>query len=89
MIQEDVDALAALKRLPDIFEVYHRSSFRCYRNTNTGAVQEVIVEILDAGPGTSPRFHVGAKVKGGKVASGDAADTIDAAVAMLHLSDLD
>jgi hypothetical protein len=89
MLQEDVDALAALNRVPDFFEVYHRSSFRCYRNTNTGAVQEVIVEVLDAGPGKSPRYRVAAKAKGGKVASGDPSDTIDAAVAMIRWSDLD
>lgn len=89
MTQEDEIALNVLKKMPGFIDVLHRSTFWCHRRTKSGADQVVTVEILDAGPGKSPRFWVSAKSDDGKEASGNAQDTLNNALALVHWYQLD
>lgn len=83
-------ALNFLKKTGIFFEVYHLTTFQCYRNAKKGGVQEVRVEILDAGPEYSGgRYQVFATTKDGKAASGNPMPDIEAALAVVHWGDLD
>jgi hypothetical protein len=73
----------------DFEEVYPKTTFKCYRNKKNGGVQEVEVEILDAGPGERDRYHCTATSEDGKVATGNPASTIEAVLAPLHWFELD
>jgi hypothetical protein len=83
-------ALNFLKKTNTFFETYHVTTLQCYRNTKAGGVQEVRVEILDAGPDYSGgRYQVHATTKDGKAASGNSMADIEAALAVVHWGDLD
>ena len=51
------DALRQLKGIGDFTEVYHDSTFRCWRKTSAGYSQEIIVTISDAGPDVECRYR--------------------------------
>jgi hypothetical protein len=72
-----------------IFEAYEVRTFRIYRKSKDGGVQEVTIEILDAGP-TKPgsRYHCVARA-GDKSASGNSAESISTVLALVHWWDLD
>ena len=78
---------AQLLKLPglNMDEVYHVTTFRCYRRTKAGDTQLVIVEILDMGP-QHPlvRYHCVALTEDGRFATGNPADSIDVALAIVH-----
>jgi hypothetical protein len=73
------------------FEVYHITSFECYRKAKDGTTQEVVVEILDAGSDVNPelRYQCVARTKDGKMASGNPASSIDDVISTVHWYDLD
>jgi predicted RNA binding protein YcfA (HicA-like mRNA interferase family) len=73
------------------FEVYHKTSFECYRERKSGGVQTVTVEVLDAGSSVQPslRYHIHAIGEDGKKATGNPADSIDVLLATVHWGDLD
>lgn len=80
-----------LKELTGSSEVYHKTSFECYRKAKDGNAQEVLVEILDAGPDVDPqlRYQCIAKTKDGKTATGNPAASIDDVLSIVHWYDLD
>jgi hypothetical protein len=86
----EIIALLEDMRFP---EVYHRTTFECYRRTETGGVQEVIVTILDSGQDSSanggPRYHVYAQGEDGRSASGNGADDLRTAICTVHWHQLD
>ena len=81
--------VALLNHAPRLFEAAHVTTFRCYRQSADGRTQEVTVEILDKGPGDSPRYSCVARSDDGKAASGNSADQIDVVLSTLHWWDLD
>jgi len=86
----ELDGLREIRKFAGFFEVYHRTSFQCYRNAKSGAVQEVTVEIFDAGPDHSPnRYHVVATAADGKAASGNPGDSVNVALAFVHWWEFD
>ena len=82
--------IAQLKEV-GFFEVYHKTLFKCYRERRAGGVQEVEVEIWDAGPDVEKesRYHVMAIAEDGKKATGNPAHSIDVAFAIVHWVNLD
>lgn len=87
---EYVEIIEKLKTKAGFFEVYHRDTFKCYRNKKSGGVQEVTIEVLDAGPAqASSRYSVVATSKDNKGASGNPASTIEEALAFVHWWTLD
>jgi hypothetical protein len=83
------DALAVLKKTIGVFEMYKVSTFKCYRTQKDDGVQELTVEVWDAGSEEPSRYHVIATAKDGRVASGNAGSTIEEAIAFVHWGDLD
>lgn len=73
----------------NVFEAHEVRTFRAYRNSKNGGVQDVTIEILDAGP-TKPanRYRCIARA-GNKSASGNSADSISTVLALVHWWDLD
>ena len=85
-------AIHALKEIAHMSEVDQVTTFECYRDLPRGGVQRVIVEILDAGRAARPagRYSCRARTKDGKAqAFGNTADSIEAAIAVVHWFDLD
>ena len=86
----DADILERLKRASGAFEVYHRTEYTLYRERKGGGVQEVLVEILDAGPSKQhTRYHVHARSENGATATGNPAESIEVALAIVHWGNLD
>jgi hypothetical protein len=79
------------KKFHGIFEVYHRTSFQGYRTAKNGESQKVEVDIFDAGPNVNSilRYHCVATTEDGKRATGNAAESVDIALAIVHWGDLD
>jgi hypothetical protein len=65
------------------------TTFKCYRQSADGRIQEVTVEIQDRGLGDSPRYSCVARSDDCKAASGNSADQIDVVLSTLHWGDLD
>lgn len=86
---DPIDAIAEIKNVAGFYEVYHKTTFKCYRRAKDGDPQEVTVEILDAGPEVNKRFHCKATSKDGKRASGNPGATIGDVLYTLHWQDLD
>ena len=83
------ETLRAVKQAAKLFEAYEVTRFTGYRQTQHG-VQEVDVEILDAGPDVDPglRYHVLASAEG-KEATGNPGRTPVEALGIVHWFDLD
>jgi hypothetical protein len=75
----------------DLFEVYHKTTFDCYRERKDGGTEMVTVEILDAGPDVDHglRYHCKATSERGKLATSNPAGTIQQVLATLHWFELD
>ena len=83
----ELETLRGLKDKANFFEVYHVTTFRCFRNAKKGGVQDVTVEVWDAGPDhSSGRYTVVAKSADGHSASGNSAPSIDVALAFDSIS---
>jgi hypothetical protein len=90
MDETELEMLNELKKIPDLSEVYHKTTFKCYRNAKKGGMQEVLVEVLDGGPeNQTTRYSVIATTPDGKRASGNSSSSIAAAIAMVHWWNLD
>jgi hypothetical protein len=87
------NTIAKLKGLKGakIFEAYHCTTIRAYRKRRDGVSQELTIEILDAGPdvGSANRYSCTVSAANGKKAIGNAAESIDAALDVVHWVDLD
>ena len=87
------NTIATLKGLkgPKIFEVYHCTTFKGYRERRDGVNQELTIEIFDAGPdvGSGNRYSCAVTAANGKKAIGNAAESIDVALSIVHWGDLD
>ena len=85
------DVTRQLKTLAGVrmFEVYHVTSFKCYRRRKDDSVQEVTVEIWDAGPDHPRRYHCVAQAEDEKRASGNPDQSIEGVLATLNWWDLD
>jgi hypothetical protein len=85
-----VEILDTLKSVLGAFEAHLRTEYIVYRHKRGGGVQEVRVEVLDAGPSMGPvRFHVSAKSDDGRTATGNPAESLEIALATVHWGDLD
>ncbi len=72
------------------FEAYSVTTFKAYRREKKGgATQEVMIEILDAGPTKSNRYQVVATDQFGRVASGNSLDSLIDTLRITHWYDLD
>ena len=81
-----------LERATDLTETAEVSTFEGYRPTEDGGMQEVTVTVLDGGEGAGElRYSVFARTEDGKEARGNAAGTLDEAVAIMavHWGQLD
>ena len=67
------EVIRELKNCANIFEVYRKTTFKCYRKGKNGNTQEVEVSILDAGPDERPelRYHCVARSEDGRIATGN------------------
>jgi hypothetical protein len=80
-----------LKKATGAFEVYHKTSFQCFRTAKDGSVQDVTVEIWDGGPDIDPnlRYTCIAKTTDGRSATGNPDYSIEAVLSTVHWGDLD
>jgi len=82
--------ISQLKQQGNLFEVYQKTSFKCYRKDSNDNSQEVDVDILDAGPDEPKlRYRCIAKSEDGKMATGNPESTIDLALLHVHWNNLD
>ena len=81
-----LDTDAAIVELGRLFsEAWHRTDFTVY--TTDG--HKIAVTILDAGPtGSRNRYCVKATTEDGRMASGNAAESIDAALSIVHWGEI-
>src|SRR5437870_4059510 len=72
-------------------EIYHVTTFRCYRRASSGAMQTVIVEIHDAGPDgpADLRYSCMALAEDGQFATGNPGPSVEVAFAIVHWGELD
>lgn len=83
--------ITELKNYANFFEVYHKTTFECYRKDKNGNTREVEVSILDAGPDENPqlRYHCVARSEDGKMATGNPDSSIDMVLLHVHWNNLD
>ena len=85
----EFEALNFLKIVPNVKEAYLRITVKCYREAKDGHMQEVLVEVLDAGPEYSgARYRVVVSAEG-KSVIGNSFDSVEAAIATVHWWELD
>lgn len=85
-----LESLDILKTAAGAYEAYLRTEYIVYRKNREGVVQEVRIEVLDAGPAMAPiRFHVQAKADNGRTATGNPSESLEIALATLHWEELD
>ncbi len=81
--------IAYLNNLPRLSEAAHVTTFKCYRETDDGGMQEVTVEILDEGPEVEhARYSCVARSNDDKAASGNPADRVEVALSFVHWQNL-
>lgn len=94
-----------LKKHAGIFEVYHITSFKCYRRAKNHEpshavfpdnTQEIRVDIIDMGPDANPKYRYNCIATAPQdegfedlVATGNGADTIEMALELVHWGNLD
>jgi hypothetical protein len=86
------DILEMLKTVPDgrILEAFHVTTFRCTRRDDNGAAMEVLVEILDAGPGAGlARYVVEVTGENEEYVATNPAESIEAALALVPWHELE
>ena len=85
------ELIATVKKFSPFTDVYHVTSFKCYRDKKNGQVQVATVEIHDRGPDVEPnvRYSCVARSEDGKGVSGNPMPNVEAALAMVHWWDLD
>ncbi len=84
--QETIDFLYELNGIGEVYAVY---TFQCTRQSKTGAIELVEIEIKDAGDsGDLPRYMVSARNES-KSTSGNSSDDLHVAIAGVHWWELD
>jgi hypothetical protein len=84
------DALPLLKQYARAFEAYHVSEYVLHREKKGGATQTVTVKVFDGGPERRDlRYHAEAHGDDGTFATGNAAESVDLALAIVHWDELD
>ena len=83
------EVMDQLKRAGGFSELYHATSFVGTRTDVEGEERDVTIQLLDAGPGVPERYLVYAEDELGRVATGEPAATIEAAIAQTHWHELD
>jgi hypothetical protein len=91
MNAEDSLALLALRKSLGTLAVYEKRTYLARRKRSDGSLQELTIEVLDAGPDVPPgiRFECVARTAGGKSISGNPSSTAEAALGLLPWEDLD
>jgi hypothetical protein len=91
----DIDDIIARLTQHTFSSAYHVTTFKCYRPLpkapNLANLQEVTVEIHDAGSQADPRFRYWcvARTADGKGVSGSPESSVVAALAVVHWDKLD
>ena len=88
----DLEIIAELRNIKGVFEAYQViSRFMLYRHAENENVQEISVELLDAGPTARPgmRYHFFARTDDGRTATGNPDSTIEGALDNVHWEHLD
>lgn len=88
----EAEIIEKLKKVDGAFAAYHViSRFIFLRNAKDGHIQEVSVEILDAGPDANPsmRFHCRVRDDDGRTAAGNPDSSIEYALMHMHWEQLD
>ena len=84
------EMLELVKTHAGLYEAYHVTTFKGYREAKDGGAWGVTVEVFDAGPGArGDRYHAVATDDRGRRATGDPSDSLDAALAAVHWGELD
>jgi hypothetical protein len=86
---DDPGLIAAVKAASGCHELYKAIRLTGYRHAKDGSLLEIEIEILDAGPGTSPRYIVSAAADNGHSTSGNSDDNLSAALAAVAWNELD
>ena len=85
---DDPGLLAAVKAASGCHELYQATRLTGYRHAKDGTLVEIEIEILDAGPGASPRYIVSAAADNGHSTSGNSDDDLSAALAAVDWEEL-
>ena len=86
------EVLEMLKLTADgrILDAFHVTTFRCMRRDDNGAAMEVLVEILDAGPGAGlERYVVEVTGENDVFVATNPAESIEAALALVPWHELE
>ncbi|MGC2237120.1 MAG: hypothetical protein WA584_13220 [Pyrinomonadaceae bacterium] len=86
---DKLEIIEQLKERSKCFELYEVTTYKGYRTGKDGNVQDVNIEIFDAGEGKSHRYHVEATTNDGKMATGNPQDSLNDAITLVHWQDLD
>ena len=87
---DPLSTMKILREMGKMKEVAHVTTFKCYRDIRGVGLKEVTVEILDHGPEVGvTRYICNATTEDGTTATGNGADSIDTAIAIVHWGDLD
>ena len=84
------EMLALVKKATHVSELHHVTTFRGSRKDKGGVLRDLTIEVLDAGTEEPDRrYRVTATDSGGRVATGNAASSLDSALEAVRWSDLD
>jgi len=79
-----------LKQNANVVELYQKTTFTGFSEDKNGIVQEVELDILNAGPNRPEhRYRCIARSEDGKMATGNPESTIDMALLHVHWNNLD
>jgi hypothetical protein len=85
--------LERLKRVPALrdSELFQVTTFHAHRTRKDGILQEVTIEILDAGESADPRYRFQCNARGddGRSATGNPEATVDTVISVVHWAELD
>ncbi|HKB41323.1 MAG TPA: hypothetical protein VKD72_33165 [Gemmataceae bacterium] len=92
LIEQVFDILGRKQRLTGVCEMYHHLTFRLFRYTESGEVQDVMLEVSDAGPDPKHaqyRYRLAATADNGRRVVGSRCPSIDICVAIFRWHELD
>ena len=86
---EDEQVLDVLRlQMSGVLQVQRKKEFIVHRTLENGDVQKVTIDVLDAGPNVRDpqrRFKCTARADDGRIAAGNSAQTMEAALDLVHL----
>jgi len=84
------EIVTRLKQNANVVELYQKTTFTGFSEDKNGIVQEVELDILNAGPNRPEhRYRCIARSEDGKMATGNPESTIDMALLHVHWNNLD